>query len=95
MGQFGINYGDIDTLVLGCTHYPFAKPKLQELLGPKVQLIDNGEPVARQTRRVLPELSASDTAGQCRLLCTGDAPALQQAAQRWLQLSSPVETLKL
>lgn len=95
MGQFGLNTGDIDTLVLGCTHYPFATQTFQHLLGPQVQLIDNGEPVARQTRRVLPELSAPGSPGQCRLLCTGDAPALQQAAQRWLQLDDPVETLKL
>ncbi len=95
MGQFGLNSGDIDTLVLGCTHYPFATQAFQNLLGPQVQLIDNGEPVARQTRRVLPELSAPGTPGQCRLLCTGDAPALQQAAQRWLDLSSSVEPLKL
>ncbi len=95
MGQFGLNTGDIDTLVLGCTHYPFATPIFQNLLGPQVQLIDNGEPVARQTRRVLPELSAPGRLGQCRLLCTGDAPALQQAAQRWLDLSSPVEPLQV
>ena len=94
MGQFGLNSGDIDTLVLGCTHYPFATQTFQNLLGPQVQLIDNGEPVARQTRRVLPVLSAPDNPGQCRLLCTGDASALQQAAQRWLQLDDPVETLK-
>ncbi len=94
MGQFGLNSGDIDTLVLGCTHYPFATQTFRNLLGPQVQLIDNGEPVARQTRRVLPVLSAPDNPGQCRLLCTGDASALQQAAQRWLQLDDPVETLK-
>jgi glutamate racemase len=95
MGQFGINSGEIDTLVLGCTHYPFATQSLQDLLGPQVQLIDNGEPVARQTRRVLPELSAPGAPGQCRLLCTGDAPALQQAAQRWLHLSATAETLPI
>ena len=94
MGQFGLNSGAIDTLVLGCTHYPFAAEALHKQLGAQVQLIDNGEPVARQTRRVLPELSAPGTPGQCRLLCTGPATALQQAAQRWLQLSSPVEPLQ-
>jgi glutamate racemase len=95
IGQFGINSGDIDTLVLGCTHYPFAAQTLQDLLGPQVRLIDNGEPVARQTRRVLPELNAPGTPGQCRLLCTGDTPALQQAAKRWLQLDGPAETVHI
>jgi glutamate racemase len=68
---------------------------LQDLLGPQVQLVDNGQAVARQTRRVLPELSPPGRPGQCRLLCTGDAPALQQAAQRWLQLDGPAVALTL
>lgn len=42
-----------DTLVLGCTHYPFLRPALLELVGPQVALLDTGEAVARQTQRVL------------------------------------------
>lgn len=53
LGQFGVKTGEIDTLVLGCTHYIFAKDHLRALLGPEVQLIDTGAPVARQTRRIL------------------------------------------
>jgi glutamate racemase len=44
-----------DTLVLGCTHYPFVSPLLRELLGPEVALIDTGAAVARQVERVLGE----------------------------------------
>ena len=53
MGLFGTENGQIDTLVLGCTHYPFASEHLRALLGPGVQFIDNGEAIARQTRRLL------------------------------------------
>ena len=42
-----------DTIVLGCTHYPFLRETLQRLVGPHVTLIDTGEAVARQTVRVL------------------------------------------
>src|SRR3546814_14321210 len=42
-----------DTLVLGCTHYPFLRPVLSELVGPPVRLLDTGEAVARQPQRVL------------------------------------------
>ena len=42
-----------DTIVLGCTHYPFLRDTLQRLVGPDVTLIDTGEAVARQTVRVL------------------------------------------
>ena len=51
--RFGPGAGQIDTLVLGCTHYPFARDLLQSLTGPGVRLIDTGPAVARQTRRLL------------------------------------------
>lgn len=43
----------IDTLVLGCTHYPLLKPLLQEIVGPQVQLVDSAESMAEQTEAVL------------------------------------------
>ena len=42
-----------DTIVLGCTHYPFLQPLIQRLAGPEVQVIDPAPAVARQTLRVL------------------------------------------
>lgn len=53
MGDFGTAPGQIDTLVLGCTHYVFVEEELRALVGPAVQFIETGEPVARQTRRLL------------------------------------------
>lgn len=70
MGEFGTAPGQIDTLVLGCTHYIFVAHELRALVGPKVQLIETGEPVARQTRRLLEaagllrERSAAQVAGE-------------------------------
>jgi glutamate racemase len=43
----------VDTLVLGCTHYPLLKPLLGEILGPDVVLIDSAEETAAETARVL------------------------------------------
>lgn len=42
-----------DTIVLGCTHYPFLKPLVEKLSGPGIEIIDTGEAVARQVVRVL------------------------------------------
>jgi glutamate racemase len=42
-----------DTLILGCTHYPFIKPLLSSLVPPSIQLIDTGAAVARQVQRLL------------------------------------------
>lgn len=87
MGGFGIAEGLIDTLVLGCTHYPFAHRNLRALVGPQVRMIDTGEPVARHARRLLHELdllNASRTAGHLTLDSTSDLAALTRAANAWL-----------
>jgi glutamate racemase len=43
----------IDCLVLGCTHYPYLVPKIREIVGEKMQIIDSGEAVAKQTKAIL------------------------------------------
>lgn len=43
----------IDTLVLGCTHYPLLRPIIQEIVGPSVRLIDSAEQTATETASVL------------------------------------------
>ena len=95
LGQFGLKNGQIDTLVLGCTHYVFVRDTLRALLGPDVQLVDTGDAVARQTQRLLgwPQERADVQEGtplapaqHIQLLTTGSLPALQRAAQRWLGL---------
>ena len=43
----------IDTVVLGCTHYPFVIPLIQEIAGPNVRVIDPAPAVARQVQRLL------------------------------------------
>jgi len=91
LGTFGLKTGDIDTLVLGCTHYVFAKDALRALVGPDVQILDTGAAVARQTRRILAQagtLADEYTAapGHVRLYTTGQLAALQAAAGRWLDL---------
>lgn len=49
---------NIDTLVLGCTHYPLLKKTLQRVLGPQVQLIDSAEETARLVAGLLGERNA-------------------------------------
>ncbi|MBE7376313.1 glutamate racemase [Pseudomonas lopnurensis] len=62
-----------DTLILGCTHYPFIGPLLGELLPADVRLIDTGTAVARHLHEVLAErhLLANGQAQQ-RFYCSGD-----------------------
>ncbi len=90
MGRFGLQPGEIDTLVLGCTHYPFAQDSLRGLLGADLALIETGVPVARQTRARLaglPALQPMSRPRQVSLLSTGNPADLQAAARRWLDPS--------
>lgn len=43
----------MDTLVLGCTHYPYLIDKIKEIIPPEIQIIDSANPVARQTKHIL------------------------------------------
>lgn len=94
LGRFGVHPGEIDTLVLGCTHYPFAHQALQALVGPHVQLIDSGAPVARQTRRVLQARHAltAKEHGTLVLCASGHTGDLEAAAQRWLGLEGKAQS---
>ena len=67
-----------DTLILGCTHYPFLKPLLRELVPAGVELIDTGAAVARQLERLLAErgLLAVGPAQPARFWSSGEPAAL-------------------
>ncbi|HEY9208909.1 MAG TPA: glutamate racemase [Acidovorax sp.] len=90
MGRFGTQVGEIDTLVLGCTHYVFVQDQLAALVGPQVQIVSTGEPVARHARRLLEAAQTLATAGPGRiqLTTTGNTATLQAAARRWLGFAS-------
>ncbi|MFT4192518.1 MAG: glutamate racemase [Comamonas sp.] len=92
MGPFGAAPGQIDTLVLGCTHYPFAHQRFQALAGGQTLLLETGAPVARQTQRLLAAqgLLQPDTrhAGTVVLASSGPLHVVQTAARRWLGLDA-------
>jgi glutamate racemase len=85
----------MDTLVLGCTHYPFASEVLQELSGPGVALVETGTPVARHTRTVLAEMAPTEPPPHpgVTLLSTGNPLGLEEAAERWLGLKVKAQRL--
>ena len=51
----GPHVGRLDALVLGCTHYPFMKGAMRQVLGEGTELLDGGEGTARETKRRLLE----------------------------------------
>ncbi|MDB5892798.1 MAG: murI, partial [Rhodoferax sp.] len=79
LGGFGSAPGQIDTLVLGCTHYVFAEAHLARLAGPEVRILSTGEPVARRTRQVLQAadaLAGGGVPGRLQLRTSGEPAAL-------------------
>jgi glutamate racemase len=44
---------EVDCLVLGCTHYPYLIPQIKAIVGHEIQIIDSGEAIAKQTKKVL------------------------------------------
>jgi glutamate racemase len=80
---------DVDTVILGCTHYPVIRPLLQRLLGPQVTLISSGAAVARQVEHILSTKemhNPSAAEGNYRFLCTGDVAAFVELGTRFLQM---------
>jgi glutamate racemase len=91
--------GQVDTLVLGCTHYPLLKPLLSELLGPSVKLIDSAAETASETARILAERGLRNTTGEAprHRFVASDAPEqFLRLGQRFLGSTiDRVETLTL
>jgi glutamate racemase len=100
LGPLGTATGHIDSVVLGCTHYPLIKSLLQDLVGPQVRLIETGPAVARHTRSRIeqnPAFNQSRAAetGRIELISTGDTDILEAAAQRWIDQALQAQHLHL
>lgn len=84
-----------DTLVLGCTHYPFVQPLIEEAISrmtsKPIAIVDTGEPVARQLVRLLGEhRQNTDRPGTVSGFTTASASGLRNAFARLLGLEVPV-----
>jgi glutamate racemase len=74
----------IDTLVLGCTHYPLVRDVFRSLVGEAVTIVDNAEPVALRTMQLLGGKRApSEQAGGVIWRSSADEAQLLQAARYW------------
>jgi glutamate racemase len=87
----------IDTVVLGCTHYPFVIPLIEKIAGPGVRVIDPAPAVARQVERVLEArgmLNRSELPGKRSCyFTTGDADRLEILLPQLIGEHHPVSSL--
>ncbi len=79
------SHGAVDTLVLGCTHYPLLKRVIGETIGRSVRLIDSAEETAADTRRMLDEhgLANAGDRGSYRFVASDDPAQFLQLGQRF------------
>jgi glutamate racemase len=86
----------VDTVVLGCTHYPLLKPVLAEILGPQVRLIDSAAETAAETRRALAAggIEASSRSQPVRrFIASDDSSQFLRLGQRFL--GHPLDAVEL
>ncbi|MBA2517993.1 MAG: glutamate racemase [Solirubrobacterales bacterium] len=81
----------VDTVILGCTHFPLVRPMLQRMLGPGVTLITPGAAIARRVEsalaaRGLESLDRGGGEGSYDFLSTGDPEAFRALGTRFLQM---------
>jgi glutamate racemase len=86
---------EVDTVILGCTHYPLIGRMLQRMLGPAVTLITSGAALARQVEHAMSARNLRNPRareGDYRFLCTGDADGFHALGTRFLQMPlGPIE----
>ena len=79
----------VDTVILGCTHYPLVRPVLQRELGRRVATVSSGEAIAGEVERELRVAGLAREEGRrgaYRFLATGDPEAFRRLGTRFLQL---------
>jgi glutamate racemase len=79
----------VDTVILGCTHYPLVRPVIQRRLGRGVEIVTSGEAIVEEVERELAAAGTSapaDARGSSRFLATGDVDDFRRLGTRFLQL---------
>jgi glutamate racemase len=80
---------EVDTVILGCTHYPLVAPMLQRTLGREVHLVTAGHAIAATAQRVLGDsglAKSGNEEGTYRFMCTGDPDTFRELGTRFLQM---------
>jgi glutamate racemase len=86
----------IDTVVLGCTHYPFVIPLIERIVGESVRVIDPAPSVARQAERLVDAAGTRNPStgrGRVQVYTSGDAQAVESLLPKLLGESGKVEKL--
>ncbi|NQU29458.1 MAG: glutamate racemase [Anaerolineae bacterium] len=87
----------LDTVVLGCTHYPFVIPLIEEIVGENVRVIDPAPAVARQVERRLEALNlgqSEDIQGEVQIFTSGGKTALESILPKLIEKIYLIQEVK-
>lgn len=79
-----VRQANIQSLILGCTHYPFLKPLIQRFMGNRVKVIDSASTVVQQAMELYPDLFTSKADPKQMIAFTETSQASDLMASRWL-----------
>lgn len=86
-----LQFKKIDTLILGCTHYPLLRPIVQNVMGKNVKLIDSGAETVNDVSTLLDYFNLNNHPGNlrtCEFYTTGSEKMFQEIADDWLDLTN-------
>ncbi len=92
-----LQQANVDTLILGCTHYPLLQPLIQEVMGEDVTLINSAEETAREVARQLGGRESGEVgeavvngAGDSLFFTSGNPETFSRVLREWVGVSAPV-----
>jgi glutamate racemase len=89
----------IDTLVLGCTHYPILKKEIRKIIGPKIKIISQDEIVPKKLKDYLvrhPEIETRLTKhSNTRILVTDKTKNMENVAKKWFGKSAKINLVEI
>ena len=85
----------VDTVVLGCTHYPFVAERIAARLGPGIALLDTADAVARRAVDLLTPGSSNGAGSEITLMTTGDPDLLARMSLTGLGHALPVQRIDI
>ncbi len=90
---------DIDTLILGCTHYPLLEPYIRSFFANRVKVISSGEETAREASVILDHtetMAHAEHIPKYKFLTTGSVEMFQSIAEQWLEMDNlDIEQIQL
>lgn len=86
---------NIDTLALGCSHFPLIRDQIQQILGSNIQILDSGAAIARQTKRILEnnDILSDNKSASHELFTTGNKEQFERVVRKYC--SSKVENFSI